>query len=107
MALLWVVAGITAPLPILTTFSRLNSPIIPSLVPGPLEPAASQNILCLTQWPALVIVFVAVQIIVASIYWRNRRSQRTGDWLPATLLVGFLSLLAGVSIAIVVLFLLL
>lgn len=107
VALLWVVAGIAAPLPILTTFSRLNSSIVPSLVPGPPESAASQNILCLMQWPALVIVFVAVQIIVASVYWRNRQSQRVGRWLPATLLVGFLSLLVGISIAVAFLLLLL
>ena len=76
----------------------------------PLEPsdrAASQNTLCLLRWPTLIIAFIAVQIIAASLYWRNRRSQRVGRWLPATLLVGFLSLLVGISIAVAILLLLL
>ena len=106
VALLWGVAGIAVPVPILTAF-RLNSPMGASLLPEPLALAASQNTLCLMQWPTLIIVLVAVQIIAASLYWRNRASHRVGRWLPATLLVGFLSLLVGISIAVAILLLLL
>jgi hypothetical protein len=106
VALLWVVAGLATPLPILTAF-RLNSSMGASLLPEPPALAVSQNTLCLTQWPTLIIVFVAVQIIAASVYWRNRASHRLGRWLPATLLVGFLSLLVGLFIAIAIVFLLL
>jgi hypothetical protein len=105
VALLWVVAGLAAPLPLITA-SRLNSAVSPALLPQPPQPAASLSILGLMCWPILVIVFVAVQIVAASLYWRNRRSQRVGRWLPATLLVGILSLLVGISIAVVVLLLL-
>jgi hypothetical protein len=106
VALLWLVAGLAAPLPLLTA-SRLYSTMSPALRPQPPQPAASLSILGLMCWPILVIVFVAVQILAASLYWRKRRSQRVGRWLPATLLAGFFGLLVGLFIAIAILFLLL
>jgi hypothetical protein len=102
VAMLWIVAGLAAPLPLLTA-ARLNSAISPSAQPAPPQPTASLNILCLIGWPALATVFVAVQILAASLYWRKRRSQRVGRWLPATLLVGFFSLLVGIVIALAIL----
>jgi hypothetical protein len=105
VALLWVVAGIAVPLPVLTVI-RLSS----SMGALPLTElpaiAAQQNTLCALGWPTLVFALVAVQIVAASLYWRNRGSDRVGRWLPATLLVGFLSLLVGISIAVAILLLL-
>ena len=105
VALLWVVAGIAVPLPVLTVI-RLGS----SMGALPLTElpaiAAQQNTLCALGWPTLVFALVAVQIVAASLYWRNRGSDRVGRWLPATLLVGFLSLLVGISIAVAILLLL-
>jgi len=107
VALLWVVAGLAAPLPLLTAF-RLNSSMALSLLPGPPGSAASQDTLCLImQWPTLLIAFIAVQTVAAYLYWRNRRSHDLGHWLPETVLVGFISLLLGIIIVIAMLFLLL
>jgi hypothetical protein len=102
VTLLWVVAGLAAPLPTLTAFI-LNPIIGPSVLPVPPAFAALQYVMWLLPSPTLIIAFAAVQIMAAYLYWRNRRSQRLGHWLPATLLVGFFSLLAGYFIAIAIL----
>ena len=104
VALMWVVAGLAAPLPILTVF-RLSSSMGALLPLKPIQPAAPQNTLCLLRWPTLIIAFTAVQIVVAYLFWRKRQYQRVGRWLPATLLVGFFSLLVGISIAVAILLL--
>ena len=102
VGLLWLGAGLAAPLPLLTA-SRLSSAISPALQPQPPQPAASLSILGLMCWPILVMIFVAVQILTASLYWRNRASHRLAHWLPETVLVGFFSLLVGVFVAMAIL----
>ena len=102
VAMLWIVAGLAAPLPTLTAFI-LQPTTGPSVLPVTPAFAASQYVMWFLRSPTLIIVFAAVQIMAAYLYWRNRRSQRLGHWLPATLLVGFFGLLVGVFIAIAVL----
>jgi hypothetical protein len=92
------------PMAIVTSPSVTATPSVPGPVATPVvehsPPIAPRVTSRLLRWPTLALAFITLQIIMAALYWRKRRNPGVGRWLPATLLVGFLSLLVGIVIAI-------